>query len=87
MFKWFKRTSSPEELMRERESLEFIEQIKRMAITVEGSHMTNHGLSEYGAEILLEEGRLPNLLESRVLLSDGTLISYEEWKDIRKRKE
>lgn len=78
---WFKRTATPEELMKKREDQEFIEQIKRMAITVEGGRMTNHGLSEYGAQKLLEEGRQPNVLEQRVLLVDGTFISFEEWKE------
>ena len=81
LFDWFKRTSTPEELMKKREDMEFIEQIKRMAVTVEGGRMTNHGLSEYGAQKLLEEGRQPNVLERRVLLADGTFISFEEWKE------
>jgi hypothetical protein len=80
-FDWFKRTATPEELMKEREDQEFIEQIKRMAITVtDGGRMTNHGLSEYGAQKLLEEGGQPNVLEQRVLLADGTFISFEAWK-------
>ncbi|WP_391557175.1 hypothetical protein [Robertmurraya sp.] len=81
-FDWFKRTPSPTELMKKREDMEFIEQIKRMAVTVtDRGAMTNHGLSEYGAQKLLEEGRQPNVLEQRVLLKDGTFISFEEWKE------
>lgn len=79
-FDWFKRTQSPTELMKKRQDQEFIEQIKRMAITVQDGHMSNHGLSEYGAQKLLEEGRVPNVLEQRVLLADGTFITFGEWK-------
>lgn len=79
MFNWFKRTSSPEELMRKRQDMEFIEAIKEMALTVEDGRMTNNGLSEYGAQKLFESGREPNVLEQRVLIADGTFISYEEW--------
>lgn len=80
-FDWFKRTATPEELMKKREDMEFIEAIKRMAVTVtDGGRMTNHGLSEYGAQKLLEEGRVPSVFEQRVLLADGTFISFEQWK-------
>lgn len=80
-FDWFKRTATPEELMKKREDVEFIEQIKRMAVTVtDRGAMTNHGLSEYGAQKLLEEGRQPSVVEQRVLLADGTFISFEDWK-------
>lgn len=79
-FDWFKRTATPIELMKKRQDMEFIEQIKRMVVTVEGGRMTNHGLSEYGAQKLLEEGREPSVVERSVLLSDGTFISFEEWK-------
>jgi len=80
-FDWFKRTPSPTELMRKREDAEFIEAIKCMAVTTDGGCLRNHGLSEYGAQKLMEEGREPNLLEQRVLLSDGTFISFEEWRN------
>lgn len=80
LFNWFKRTATPEELMKKREDMEFIEQIKRMAITVTDGRMTNHGLSEYGAQKLMEEGREPSVVERRVLLADGTFISFEQWK-------
>ncbi|MNE45636.1 hypothetical protein D3C80_1399280 [compost metagenome] len=50
-----------------------------MALTVEDGRMTNHGLSEYGAQKLLESGREPNVLEQRVLIADGTFISFKEW--------
>lgn len=80
-FNWFKRTQSPTELMKKREDAEFIEQIRRMAVTVtDRGGMTNHGLSEYGANKLLEEGREPGPLEQRVLIADGTFISFKEWK-------
>ncbi|MNR22124.1 hypothetical protein D3C85_1390640 [compost metagenome] len=79
MFSWFKRTSSPEELMKKRQDMEFIEALKEMALTVEDGRMTNHGLSEYGAQKLLESGREPNVLEQRVLIADGTFISFKEW--------
>lgn len=51
-----------------------------MAITVQDGCVSNRGLSEYGAQKLLEEGREPGPLEKRVLLSDGTFISFNEWK-------
>ncbi|MOA35897.1 hypothetical protein D3C78_1573880 [compost metagenome] len=79
MFSWFKRTSSPEELMKKRQDMEFIEALKEMALTVEDGRMTNHGLSEYGAQKLLESGREANVLEQRVLIADGTFISFKEW--------
>lgn len=79
-FDFFRRTSSPEELMKRREDREFIEALKEMALTVEDGRMTNHGLSEYGAQKLYESGREPNALEQRVLLADGTFISYNQWK-------
>lgn len=80
-FNWFKRTQSPTELMKKREDAEFMEQIRRMAITVtDRGGMTNHGLSEYGAQKLVEEGREPGPLEQRVLIADGTFISFKEWK-------
>lgn len=79
-FNWFKRTPSPQELMKRREDAEFIEQLERMAITVQDGCVSNHGLSEYGAQKLLEEGREPGPLEKRVLLSDGAFISFNEWK-------
>ena len=84
-FDWFKRTATPEELMKKRQDQEFIEQIRRMAVTVEEGRMTNHGLSEYGAQKLLEEGRELSLVERRVLIADGTFISYEEWKTRNKK--
>lgn len=79
LFDWFKRTETPEELMRKREQEEFIESIRRIALTVEHGRTTNHGLSEYGAQKLMEEGSKPGPLESRVLIDDGTFISFEEW--------
>lgn len=78
IFNWFK-SKPPEELMRKREQEEFIESIRRIALTVEHRRMTNHGLSEYGAQKLMEEGSKPGPLESRVLIDDGTFISFEEW--------
>lgn len=77
-FNWFK-TQSPTEIMKKREDAEFIEQIKRMAVTVQDGCMSNHGLSEYGAQKLVEEGRDPGPLDQRVLIADGTFISFEEW--------
>jgi len=77
----FKKTKTPVQLMKERENREFLEAIRCMAVEVtDGGGMINHGLSEYGARKLMNQGRVPGPMEHRVLLADGTFISFEEWK-------
>lgn len=77
---WFKKPS-PEQLHRRREAQEFIEAARRSAIVFHGPHrMENLGLSEYGAQKMLEEGGAPHSWE-KVLLKNGDLITWEEWKE------
>lgn len=83
MFNWLSRTKSATELMKERKDREFIEALKEMAITVVDGRLTNHGLSEYGADKLYKSGRQPHPTEYNVLLKDGTFITYEEYKSRR----
>lgn len=86
---WFKdmfcfSKPSPQELYRQKKRDEFMEAIKRSAIITHpsplGIRMENLGLSEYGARCYLAEGKTPHNWE-KVLLANGDLITWEEWKD------
>lgn len=71
---------SPAELYKRKKDQEFAEASRRSAIIVyPGGRMENLGLSEYGAQKMLEEGGTPNNWE-KVLLKNGDLITWEEWK-------
>lgn len=86
LFGWFRRTNTPAELLKQRKDREFIEALRHMEFTCEDGRLTNHGLSEYGAEELYKSGREPNAVEQVVVLSDGSEISYKEWKTKRGSK-
>lgn len=74
---------SPIQLMKERETAEFIERMRCIALEVTPSgRMINHGLSVYGAHKLHASGREPNPLEWKVLLDDGTFMPYHEWVEL-----
>lgn len=87
LFGWFKRTSTPAELLKRRKDREFIEALRHMEFSCEDGRLTNHGLSEYGAEELYKSGREPNAVEQIVVLADGSEISYKSWKEVRMSKE
>lgn len=87
LFGWFRRKSTPSELLKQRKDREFIEALRHMEFSCENGRLTNHGLSEYGAEELYKSGREPNAVEQVVVLSDGSEISYKEWKKVRMSKE
>ena len=86
LFGWFRRTNTPAELLKQRKDREFIEALRHMEFTCEDGRLTNHGLSEYGAEELYKSGLEPNAVEQVVVLSDGSEISYKEWKTKRGSK-
>lgn len=86
LFGWFKRTSTPAELLKQRKDREFIEALRHMEFTCEDGRLINHGLSEYGAEELYKTGREPNAVEQVVILADGTEVSYKNWKIKRESK-
>lgn len=79
LFGWFRRTNTPAELLKRRKDREFIEALRHMEFTCENGRLTNHGLSEYGAEELYKSGREPNAVEQVVILDDGCEISYKDW--------
>lgn len=83
---WFRRTNTPAELLKRRKDREFIEALRHMEFTCENGRLTNHGLSEYGAEELYKSGREPNAVEQVVILADGSEISYKNWKIKRESK-
>lgn len=86
LFGWFRRTNTPAELLKRRKDREFIEALRHMEFTCENGRLTNHGLSEYGAEELYKSGREPNAVEQVVILADGSEISYKNWKIKRESK-
>lgn len=72
---------SPAELYKRKEAQKFAEASRRSAIiTYPGGRMENLGLSEYGAQKMLEEGNEPHQWE-KVLLKNGDLVTWEEWKE------
>lgn len=72
---------SPGDLYKKKQDQEFIESIRRSAIIHHGrGRVENLGLSEYGAQKMIEEGKTP-LRWEKVLLANGDLISWEEWKE------
>lgn len=79
LFGWFKRIHTPADLLKRRKDREFIEALRHMEFTCENGRLTNHGLSEYGAEELFKSGREPNAVEQVVILSDGSETSYKDW--------
>lgn len=79
---WFARMS-PADLYKRNQTDEFMEAVKRSAIISHsngfGIRLENLGLSEYGAHCYLAEGKTPHSWE-KVLLANGDLITWEEWK-------
>lgn len=82
LFDIFRRTSTPEELYKKKKDAEFIEALKEVSITVtSGGAIIINGISEYGANKMLSEGREPRFNE-KVMTKEGDLIS---WVDYKKR--
>lgn len=79
---------SPAGLYKQKQRDEFMEAVKRSAIVTHsngfGTRLENLGLSEYGARCYLEEGKTPHYWE-KVLLANGDLITWEEWKESHAR--
>jgi hypothetical protein len=75
---WLNRNKSP---LKKAKDESFMEAIKCMAFTIKDGRITNHGLSEYGAQKLLTEGRAPTPLEQVVVLGDGKVVSFDEWRE------
>lgn len=73
----FKKT--PEELYKQKQTDNMIENIKCGAWDVSGRSISRLGYSEYGAQKLLEQGKEPTY-PSKVLTEGGDLISWEEWR-------
>lgn len=75
---WLNRNKSP---IKKAKDESFMEAIKCMAFTIKDGRIINHGLSEYGAQKLLAEGRHPTPLEQVVILDDGRAVSFDEWRE------
>lgn len=75
---WLNRNKSP---LKKAKDESFMEAIKCMDFTIKNGRITNHGLSEYGAQKLLAKGRVATPLEQVVVLDDGGVISFDEWRE------
>lgn len=78
----FKRTSSPEELYKKRQTELFVESLKDVSIISKGGTLYMLGLSEHGANKLLKEGKEPNHFGEKVMTKSGELVPWVEWKEI-----